>query len=67
MKGGNGGFGFPRYGGAGGKGGDVSLVATEGESVSVTALTTVIYCYFLFNLIQMLFSNFRYDTNRVFG
>jgi len=34
VRGGNGGFGFPRYGGAGGKGGDVSFVATEGESVT---------------------------------
>lgn len=30
VKGGNGGFGFPRYGGEGGKGGDVCFVATEG-------------------------------------
>lgn len=30
MKGGAGGFGFPKYGGEGGKGGDVCFVATEG-------------------------------------
>lgn len=30
VRGGAGGFGFPRYGGEGGKGGDVNLVAMEG-------------------------------------
>lgn len=30
VRGGTGGFGFPKFGGEGGKGGDVSLVATEG-------------------------------------
>jgi len=31
VKAGTGGFGFPRYGGEGGKGGDVCFVATEGN------------------------------------
>jgi GTPase involved in cell partitioning and DNA repair len=30
VKAGTGGFGFPKYGGEGGKGGDVSFVATDG-------------------------------------
>uniref|UniRef100_A0A2H8TF91 GTP-binding protein 10 n=1 Tax=Melanaphis sacchari TaxID=742174 RepID=A0A2H8TF91_9HEMI len=33
VKAGNGGFGFPRYGGEGGKGGDVCFVATEGMTL----------------------------------
>lgn len=33
VKAGTGGFGFPRYGGEGGKGGDVCLVATEGMNL----------------------------------
>lgn len=30
VRGGAGGFGFPKYGGRGGKGGDVCLIAKEG-------------------------------------
>ncbi|XP_050533736.1 GTP-binding protein 10 homolog [Daktulosphaira vitifoliae] len=33
VKGGTGGFGYPKYGGLGGKGGDVCLVATEGMTL----------------------------------
>jgi GTPase involved in cell partitioning and DNA repair len=33
VRGGSGGMGFPKYGGIGGKGGNVIVVATEGEWV----------------------------------
>jgi GTPase involved in cell partitioning and DNA repair len=33
VRGGSGGMGFPKYGGIGGKGGNVVVVATEGEWV----------------------------------
>lgn len=38
VRGGAGGFGFPKYGGEGGKGGDVRLVATEGEVILIVHL-----------------------------
>lgn len=41
VRGGAGGFGFPRYGGEGGKGGDVCLVAKEG--IPIHCFITSIY------------------------
>lgn len=42
VKAGTGGFGFPRYGGEGGKGGDVCFVATEGMYYNMNQHNTFI-------------------------
>jgi len=47
VKAGNGGFGFPRYGGEGGKGGDICFVATEGNNL----LKYVIYSIGIFYIL----------------
>lgn len=48
VKGGAGGFGFPKYGGEGGKGGDVCFIATEGI-ISFIKFHENINNYFLHN------------------
>lgn len=47
VKAGTGGFGFPRYGGQGGKGGDICFVATEGNGFLKYAIYSIGIFYIL--------------------
>ncbi|KAF4532605.1 hypothetical protein B566_EDAN014862 [Ephemera danica] len=60
VKGGSGGMGYPKYGGLGGKGGDIYLVAKEGET-----LTTVLKTWPLKKIIANSGGNSK--TNKLMG